>query len=82
MDFGAMEWTGQHFVIAIIALSTAGWLINNWIRAKHGYALEDEFFGKTERADTQEIKQLREEKKQLRDKEFFFLQQQGNFKGI
>jgi len=24
-----------------IAISTGGWLINNWIRARHGYALED-----------------------------------------
>lgn len=42
MDFG-----GPFFVIAIIALSMGGWLINNWIRAKHGYALEDEWGGKT-----------------------------------
>jgi hypothetical protein len=42
MDFG-----GPVFVIAIIALSMGGWLINNWIRAKHGYALEDEWGGKT-----------------------------------
>ena len=25
------------FVLLIIAISTAGWVINNWIRAKHGY---------------------------------------------
>ena len=31
-----MNWGGPEFVIAIIALSTGGWLINNWIRAKHG----------------------------------------------
>lgn len=42
-----MEWGGPFFVIAIIAVSTGGWLINNWIRAKHGYALEDEWGGKT-----------------------------------
>ena len=38
MDFG-----GPSFVIAIIALSMGGWIINNWIRAKHGYDLEDEW---------------------------------------
>ena len=35
------------FVIAIIAICTGGWVINNWIRAKHGYPLEDEWGGKT-----------------------------------
>lgn len=46
-----MNWAGPEFVIAIIALSTGGWLVNNWIRARHGYALEDEWSGKTERPD-------------------------------
>ncbi len=46
-----MNWGGPEFVLAIIALSTGGWLINNWIRARHGYALEDEWGGKTSRAD-------------------------------
>lgn len=45
MDFG-----GSGFVLAIIAISTGGWLINNWIRARNGYALEDEWGGKTENA--------------------------------
>ncbi len=35
------------FIIAIIAITTGGWLINNWLRARHGYALEDEWGGKT-----------------------------------
>ena len=42
---------GPGFVIMIIALTTGGWLINNWIRAKHGYDLEDEWGGKTSCAD-------------------------------
>ncbi len=46
-----MSWGGPGFVIAIIAISTVGWVINNWIRAKHGYALEDEWTGKTHRGD-------------------------------
>ncbi len=37
---------GQTFVIAIIALSTLGWIVTTWIRAKHGYPLENEFWGK------------------------------------
>ena len=46
-----MDWGGPEFVLVIIAISTAGWLVNNWIRARHGYALEDEWGGKTARAD-------------------------------
>lgn len=61
-----MDWGGPEFIIAIIALSTVGWLVNNWIRAKHGYSLEDEWGGKTERADTGETKQLRAENEELR----------------
>ena len=38
-----------NFIVWIIAISTAGWLINSWIRAKHGYALEDEWGGKTDK---------------------------------
>lgn len=34
-------------VIWIVVTCTAGWLINNWIRARHGYPLEDEWGGKT-----------------------------------
>ena len=46
-----MNWGSPVFVIGIIAVCTAGWLINNWIRAKHGYPLEDEWGGKTEKGD-------------------------------
>ncbi len=46
-----MGWGGPGFVIAIIAISTAGWVINNWIRARHGYSLEDEWGGKTAKQD-------------------------------
>lgn len=41
-----MNWGGPGFVIAIIAVCTVGWVINNWIRAKHGYPLESEWGGK------------------------------------
>lgn len=43
-----MSWGGPFFVIAIITVCTIGWLVNNWIRAKHGYALENEWGGMTE----------------------------------
>jgi hypothetical protein len=52
----------------IVIVCTAGWLINNWIRAKHGYALEDEWGGKTERKDTAETERLRAENRALHDK--------------
>ncbi|MEW4466899.1 hypothetical protein AB1K62_03600 [Parasphingorhabdus sp. JC815] len=43
-----MSWGGPGFVIAIIAVFYAGWIINNWIRAKHGYPLENEWGGMTD----------------------------------
>ena len=46
-----MEFAGPNFVIAIIAITTAGWVLTSWIRAKHGYPLEDEWGGKTARDD-------------------------------
>ena len=63
-----MDWGSPAFVIAIIAVSTVGWLVNNWIRAKHGYELEDEWGGKTRPRDTGEVKKLREENAMLHDK--------------
>jgi hypothetical protein len=38
-----MDFHGPAFVLSIIALSLAGWLINNWIRAKHGYSVSDDW---------------------------------------
>ena len=63
-----MDWGGPGFVITLVALSTVGWLINNWIRAKHGYSLEDEWGGKTERSDNAETKRLKAENRELHDK--------------
>lgn len=70
-----MDWGEPFFVIAIIALSMGGWLINNWIRAKHGYALEDEWGGKTalpvdtsQAALTRENEALRQELKTVHDR--------------
>lgn len=40
---------GPDIIFWIVAVCTGGWLMNNWIRAKHGYALEDEWGGKTEK---------------------------------
>lgn len=62
-----MNWGGPEFVLAIIAISTGGWVINNWIRARHGYALEDEWGGKTNHSDDESVTKLREENAMLRD---------------
>ena len=62
-----MNFAGPDFVIAIIAISTGGWLINNWIRARHGYALEDEWGGKTGKTEDQATQQLKAENAELRD---------------
>lgn len=37
---------GSNFVLAIIAMSTVGWVITTWIRARHGYPISDDC-GKT-----------------------------------
>ncbi len=44
-----MNFGGPVFVIAIVAICTFGWVLNNWIRAKHGYPLENEWSGMTEK---------------------------------
>jgi hypothetical protein len=63
-----MNWGGPEFVLAIIAISTGGWVINNWIRAKHGYSLEDEWGGKTVRSDSAETQRLMVENRALHEK--------------
>ncbi|HYI63920.1 MAG TPA: hypothetical protein VEW71_03440 [Allosphingosinicella sp.] len=40
-----MSWHGPEFVIAIILISTFGWVATSWIRARHGYPLENEWSG-------------------------------------
>jgi hypothetical protein len=62
MDFG-----GPTFVLVIIAISTGGWLINNWIRAKHGYPLEDEWGGKSDKAKGKASAALQAENAELRE---------------
>ena len=42
-----MDWfvNANSIVIAIIVMSTLGWIATSWIRAKHGYPLENEWSG-------------------------------------
>jgi len=63
-----MDANNTLFIAIIIGLSIGGWLINNWIRARHGYALEDEWGGKTERGDSVEAKRLMAENRDLHSK--------------
>jgi hypothetical protein len=37
-----MSFEGPNFVIAIIFISTMGWVMTSWIRARHGYPLTDD----------------------------------------
>lgn len=46
-----MNIGGPAFIVAIIAICTAGWILNNWIRARHGYPLENEWGGQTAKID-------------------------------
>ena len=62
-----MSWGDPETILLIIAISTAGWVINNWIRARHGYALEDEWGGKTDKAERRTVEQLRQENAALRE---------------
>ncbi|MBA4747842.1 MAG: hypothetical protein H2056_03915 [Sphingopyxis sp.] len=40
-----MSWGSPVFVLTIIALSFGAWIITTWIRAKHGYPVENEWGG-------------------------------------
>jgi len=64
-----MDWGGPTFVVLIVALSLGGWLVNNWIRAKHGYPLEDEWGGKTVKpiTDSKANEALKAENAELRE---------------
>lgn len=63
MDFGSTL-----SIVSIVLVCTGGWLINNWIRARHGYPLENDWGGKIERSDNAETHRLKAENKALHDK--------------
>ena len=46
-----MQLGGPGFVLTIIFMSMAAWVITTYIRAKHGYPVEDEWGGVTHRAN-------------------------------
>jgi hypothetical protein len=53
-----MSWQGPEFVIAIIAISTFGWVFTSWIRARHGYPLENEWSGTTRKEDPEAARRI------------------------
>jgi hypothetical protein len=64
-----MDWGSPLFVIAIIAVCGAIGFANNWIRARHGYELEDDWGGKSKAqkiAPTREVELLTSENEKLR----------------
>ena len=46
-----MNFGGPLFVLTIIALSIGGWMFTTWVRAKHGYPVENEWGGTVHRTD-------------------------------
>lgn len=46
-----MSFSGPSFIVAVVLICTLGWIFNNWIRARHGYPLENEWGGQTARVD-------------------------------
>ncbi len=46
-----MSWGGPEFILAIVAMSYGTWVITSWIRARHGYPLENEWGGSVPRND-------------------------------
>lgn len=43
-----MDWGSPWFVIAIITVVGVLSIIKNWVRARHGYELEDDWGGKSQ----------------------------------
>jgi hypothetical protein len=63
-----MHVGGPFFVLAIVAIATGAWLINNWIRAKHGYSISDDWgrnIGKDAPEATRKVEVLTNENARL-----------------
>ena len=64
-----MSWGSPLFVLAIIAMSYAAWVITTMIRARHGYPVEGEWGGKVEHpAARRTVELLEAENEMLRGK--------------
>ena len=53
-----MDFHGPDFVIAIIAMSTFGWIATSWIRARHGYPVDGEWGGQVSKDDPKAARQI------------------------
>ncbi len=53
-----MNWGGPEFVLWIVGISTVGWIITSWIRAKHGYPLEGEWGGVSHRVEPEQDRKI------------------------
>jgi len=53
-----MDWGGPAFVVALVLISTAGWVINTWIRARHGYPVENEWSGVTHKGSPDDARKI------------------------
>ena len=63
-----MNFSTPALILAIFALSYGAWVLVTWIRAKHGYPLENEWGGMSGLGDTDaSTKALAAENKQLKE---------------
>ena len=63
-----MNLSTPALILAIFALSYGAWILVTWIRARHGYPLENEWGGMCSMGDTDEsTKALAAENKQLKE---------------
>ena len=64
-----MSFGGPGFVITIIALCMGAWVITTFIRARHGYPIEDEMGNLVHplKAGDEETKALAAENRQLKE---------------
>jgi hypothetical protein len=47
------------FVVMLVGVCTAGWMFTTWIRATHGYPVENEWGGTVHRADPDADRKIR-----------------------
>lgn len=61
-----MDWGGQGLIlIAIAGVCIGGWIISNWIHARHGHPLDDDANGTANASDRETAERLRQENQRL-----------------
>lgn len=53
-----MHLGGPPFVIAIVLICMTAWLINNWIRAKHGFSISDDWGRTISKDDPESVRKV------------------------